>query len=81
MALLLNSGASMLVNISAFKLLADASESQLMNFRLISGGIGVHWPDLDENLSLKGFLKDELKKMVMIENVKQPGNTSYAMAS
>jgi len=26
--------------------------------------IGVHWPSLDEDLSLKGFLQDELRKVV-----------------
>ena len=30
--------------------------AQLQNWRLIGGGEGVHWPDLDEDLSLKGAL-------------------------
>ena len=44
--------------LSDFKRLADASEKQLSNFE--SDGIGIHWPDLDEDLSLRGFLKHEL---------------------
>lgn len=40
--------------------LKKASSDQLNNYRLISNGIGIHWPDLDEDLSLKEFLKEEL---------------------
>jgi len=27
--------------------------------RLPCGGIGIHWPDVDEDISLKGLLKEE----------------------
>lgn len=26
------------------------------NWRLIGGGVGIHWPDLDEDLSVEGIL-------------------------
>ncbi|WP_394366572.1 DUF2442 domain-containing protein [Cyclobacterium salsum] len=29
----------------------------------INDGVAIHWPDLDEDLSLRGFLKYELSKM------------------
>lgn len=36
--------------------LLNATKKQRDNWRLIGGGIGIHWPDLDEDLSVKGFL-------------------------
>ena len=39
---------------------------QLNNYQLISNGVGVHWPELDEDLSLKGFLKEELTKVAQL---------------
>jgi hypothetical protein len=45
----------------SFKRLAGANKEQLNQFA--NNGIDVHWPDLDEDLSLRGFLKYELAKM------------------
>ena len=64
MLVVLNTKAVLQQNISAFKLLKSADISSLKQFELIGNGTGVHWPSLDEDLSLKGFLKDELKKVV-----------------
>ncbi len=36
--------------------LARASESQLKNVELICDGTGLHWPDVDEDLSVQGIL-------------------------
>jgi hypothetical protein len=47
--------------LSDFKRLAAATEAQLTNFE--NDGIGIHWPDVDEDLSLRGFLKYELAHM------------------
>jgi len=44
--------------ISDFAKLKNATSEQLKNYQ--TDGIGVHWPDLDEDLSLRGFLKHEL---------------------
>jgi hypothetical protein len=41
--------------------LAGANEDLLNQFA--NDGIDIHWPDLDEDLSLRGFLKYELVKM------------------
>lgn len=38
------------------KKLADASDSQLSNLELICGGAGIHWAELDEDLSISGIL-------------------------
>lgn len=36
--------------------LAGATAVQRANFRLIGAGQGVHWPDLDEDISVEGML-------------------------
>jgi hypothetical protein len=36
--------------------LSDATPEQRQSFRLIGGGQGVHWPDVDEDISLQGML-------------------------
>jgi len=41
---------------SDYKRLQNAPEQQLNNLEFIAGNSGIHWPDLDEDLSLKGFL-------------------------
>jgi hypothetical protein len=39
-----------------FPLLRDATKEQRENWRMIGGGIGIHWPDLDEDISVEGLL-------------------------
>ena len=36
--------------------LRDASDAQRANWRLIGQGEGVHWPDLDEDVSVNALL-------------------------
>src|SRR5579875_3798694 len=64
MLIVLNTKAVLHQHISSYKLLKQAEVSALLSFELIGNGTGVHWPLLDEDLSLKGFLRDELKKVV-----------------
>jgi Protein of unknown function (DUF2442) len=37
--------------------LSDASPEQRNNFELIASGEGVHWPDIDEDISARGMLQ------------------------
>ena len=37
--------------------LSEATPAQRANFRLIGTGQGVHWPDVDEDLSVEGMLR------------------------
>ena len=55
--LILSNGAIIKSKISDFSKLNKASEMQLNNGSLISEGVGIDWPDLDEDLSLRGFIK------------------------
>jgi hypothetical protein len=36
--------------------LSDATPAQRTNFRLIGTGQGVHWPEVDEDISVEGLL-------------------------
>lgn len=56
----LNTREVLKLRLSASKALAKASEKQLADWQLIGSGYGVHWPRLDEHLSLKGFLRDAM---------------------
>jgi len=44
------------VPIEWFPKLRDATAEQRDKWRLIGGGIGIHWPDLDEDISVEGLL-------------------------
>jgi uncharacterized protein DUF2442 len=36
--------------------LSDATPAERQNFQIIAGGQGVHWPDVDEDISVEGML-------------------------
>ncbi|MDD2904667.1 MAG: DUF2442 domain-containing protein [Sulfurimonas sp.] len=36
--------------------LKNAAKEQLLNYRLIGGGIGVHFEEIDEDISLSGII-------------------------
>lgn len=36
--------------------LSEAGPSERANYRLIGDGVGVHWPDVDEDISVHGML-------------------------
>jgi hypothetical protein len=40
-----------------FPRLQKASEQARKNWRLIGGGIGVHWEDVDEDISVESLLR------------------------
>ncbi len=39
-----------------FPRLSKASKEQLNNWQILGDGEGVHWPDIDEDLSVAGLL-------------------------
>lgn len=39
-----------------FPKLRNASQKDLMNWRFIGDGIGIHWESLDEDISVEGLL-------------------------
>ncbi|MFD3003928.1 DUF2442 domain-containing protein [Pontibacter toksunensis] len=56
MYVLLADGRELGVPLEWFSKLRDATEAQRMNWRLIGGGVGIHWEELDEDLSVAGLL-------------------------
>ena len=49
-------GRTISVPLSWFPVLSQASESQLKGWELLGDGEGIHWPQLDEDLSVSGLL-------------------------
>ena len=64
MLIILNTKAVLRQKLSSYKLLQNADKASLLKYEFIGNGTGIHWPMLDEDLSLKGFLRDELLSMV-----------------
>ena len=52
----LEDGREVGVPLAWFPRLRDASRTELADWRLIGDGVGIHWPRLDEDLSIAGLL-------------------------
>jgi hypothetical protein len=68
MLVYLNNDSTLIINIQSYPRLESASPDQLHNYSLIANGIGIYWPDVDVDLSLKGFLRDMLRQLVESKN-------------
>jgi hypothetical protein len=53
----LSDGREIRVPLEWFPKLRDASPEARQHWRLIGKGVGIHWPDLDEDISLEGLLR------------------------
>jgi len=49
-------GRELAVPVAWFPRLQRASAEARNKCRLIGGGVGIHWPDLDEDISVEGLL-------------------------
>jgi hypothetical protein len=80
LAVVLNSGDILQARISDFERLQKATESQLKKWQLIGGGIGIHWEAVDEDLSLRGFIRDaaqqEALRRLTMASIKRRKKTS-----
>jgi hypothetical protein len=52
----LDDGRELAVPVEWFPRLRDASPADRANWRLIGIGEGIHWPELDEDISVLGLL-------------------------
>jgi len=52
----LNDGRSISVPIAWFPRLLHSNEQERNNWRLIGRGQGIHWEDIDEDISIEGLL-------------------------
>lgn len=61
MIVLLNTGKAFKFSYKRFPKLAAANQNQLEDFKLIGGGVGIHWSNINEDLSLKGIIKEAVQ--------------------
>jgi Protein of unknown function (DUF2442) len=54
---ILADGRELAAPLAWFPHLLDASHDQRVNWRLIDGGHGIHWPDVDEDVSIASLLR------------------------
>lgn len=64
MLVVLNTKAVLHQRLSSYQRLITSDKSALLQYELIANGTGIHWPLLDEDLSLKGLLQDALRTVV-----------------
>ncbi len=50
-------GRTITVPLAWYSRLLHATPEQLNNWKIAGGGYGIHWPDLDEDLSTEGLLR------------------------
>lgn len=55
----LQDGRRLSIPLSWFPRLQTATPSQRENYVLMGGGLGVHWPELDEDISVEGLLSGQ----------------------
>jgi hypothetical protein len=58
MVILLNNSHALKVPISHFERLKNATQDDLNKWELSGNGIGLRWKEIDEDLSLKGLIKE-----------------------
>lgn len=50
-------GRKVIIPLVWFSRLANATKSQLTNYEILGDGEGIHWPEIDEDLSVSGLLR------------------------
>ncbi len=50
-------GRTIVVPLTWYPRLSEASPEQRRNWRISGAGYGIHWPDVDEDLSTSGLLR------------------------
>src|ERR1700720_279820 len=53
----LRDGRTIIVPLAWYPRLFNATAAQRKNWRIAGGGYGIHWPDVDEDLSTEGLLR------------------------
>lgn len=52
----LSDGRSISVPLARYPRLWHGTETERANWRLIGSGVGIHWPELDEDISAEGLI-------------------------
>ncbi|MGE0561296.1 MAG: DUF2442 domain-containing protein [Flavobacteriales bacterium] len=79
MIVVFNNGKLIKLRISDYPRLKKATKKQLSNWKLIGGGIGIRWEELDEDLSIKGFIKTAALNN-MLRNLQDQGSDERIVA-
>ncbi|TAG08102.1 MAG: DUF2442 domain-containing protein [Verrucomicrobia bacterium] len=58
--ILMRGGFELVFPCEAYPRLAEASDEERSNIEL--SPMGLHWPDLDEDLSIRGLIRDHAKR-------------------
>jgi hypothetical protein len=56
LTVILLDGRTVTVPLSWYPRLANGSSAERLNWQLLGGGHGIHWPDLDEDISVEALL-------------------------
>lgn len=59
LVVLLADGRRISAPLAWFPRLLNATSAQRRNFELLGEGVGIHWPEVDEDLSIAGLLRGE----------------------
>ena len=65
---ILADGRRIAVPLTWFPRLLNATPKERAKFELLGGGVGIHWPEIDEDLSVDGLLR----------GVRAPGSPPHA---
>lgn len=57
LSVMLKDGRTISVPLVWYPTLLHASPAQRANWKIAGGGYGIHWPELDEDLSTEGLLR------------------------
>jgi hypothetical protein len=49
-------GRTIMVPLAWFPRLSHGTHAERANWRLVGGGVGIHWPELDEDISVESLL-------------------------
>ena len=62
-------GRTISVPLAWYPRLLHASADQRNNWKICGGGFGIHWPDIDEDLSTEGLLRGAPAPQQTVSNV------------
>ena len=69
LVVVLADGRRIAVPLAWFPKLLNATTDERSKFEILGGGVGIHWPKIDEDLSVEGLLR----------GIRAPGNSPRAV--
>jgi hypothetical protein len=69
LTVVLADGRRIAVPLAWFPRLLSATVEERSKFEILGGGVGIHWPEIDEDLSVEGLLR----------GIRSPGNPPHGV--